>query len=95
MIRVTNLTKRYGSLLAVDGISFEVERGGVVGFLGPNGAGKSTTLRVVTCYHPATSGSASVAGFDVFEAEIDEAAAKLWGITDEELKAIQDALKEM
>ena len=71
MIRVTNLTKRYGSLMAVDGISFEVERGGVVGFLGPNGAGKSTTLRVVTCYHPATSGSASVAGFDVFRESME------------------------
>ena len=66
MIRVTNLTKRFGSLLAVDGISFQVERGGVVGILGPNGAGKSTTIRILTCYQPATSGSATVAGFDVF-----------------------------
>lgn len=67
MIRVTNLTKRYGRVLAVDGISFEVERGGVVGFLGPNGAGKTTTLRILTCYHPATSGSASIGGCDVFK----------------------------
>ena len=66
MIRVTNLSKRYGSLLAVDNISFEVERGGVVGFLGPNGAGKTTAIRILSCYHPATSGTASVAGFDVF-----------------------------
>lgn len=66
MIRVTNLSKRYGSLLAVDNISFEIERGGVVGFLGPNGAGKTTTIRILSCYHPATSGTASVAGFDVF-----------------------------
>jgi len=67
MIRVTNLSKRYGSLLAVDDVSFDVERGGVVGFLGPNGAGKTTTIRILSCYQPATSGSASVAGFDVFK----------------------------
>ena len=66
MIKVSDLTKRYGSLVAVDGISFEVEGGGVVGFLGPNGAGKSTTIRILACYQPATKGSASVAGFDVF-----------------------------
>ena len=67
MIRVERLTKRYGSFLAVDDISFEVERGGVVGFLGPNGAGKTTTIRILACYHPASSGSASIAGFDVFK----------------------------
>jgi len=67
MIRVKNLTKRYGRCLAVDDISFHVERGGVVGFLGPNGAGKTTTLRILTCYQPATSGSCAVAGFDVFK----------------------------
>jgi ABC-2 type transport system ATP-binding protein len=66
MISVRNLSKRYGSFLAVDDISFDVERGGVVGFLGPNGAGKTTTIRILACYHPASSGSASVAGFDVF-----------------------------
>lgn len=66
MIRVSNLTKRYGSLLAVDDISFEVERGGVVGFLGPNGAGKTTTIRILACYMPATNGSAAIAGFDCF-----------------------------
>ena len=71
MIRVDNLTKRFGQLLAVDNISFEVERGGVVGFLGPNGAGKTTTIRILTCYQPATSGSASVAGFDVFTDSIE------------------------
>jgi len=48
MIRVSNLSKRYGSFLAVDNISFEVEEGGIVGFLGPNGAGKTTTLRILT-----------------------------------------------
>jgi len=67
MIRVTNLTKRYGPVLAVDNISFHVERGGVVGILGPNGAGKSTTIRILTCYQPATQGSATIGGFDVFK----------------------------
>jgi ABC-2 type transport system ATP-binding protein len=71
MINVTNLTKRYGSLLAVDNVSFDVERGGVVGFLGPNGAGKTTTIRILSCYQPATSGSAAVAGFDVFKDSIE------------------------
>ena len=71
MIRVTSLSKRFGSVVAVDDISFVVERGGVVGFLGPNGAGKSTTLRILTCYQPATSGSASVAGFDVFKSSME------------------------
>ena len=67
MIRAKDLTKRYGPVLAVDNISFHVERGGVVGFLGPNGAGKTTTLRMLTSYQPATSGSASIAGLDVFK----------------------------
>lgn len=71
MIRVTNLTKRFGSLVAVDDISFHVERGGVVGFLGPNGAGKSTTIRILTCYQPATKGSATIAGLDVFRDSLE------------------------
>jgi ABC-2 type transport system ATP-binding protein len=66
MIEVKNLSKSYGPFLAVDNISFRVEAGEIVGFLGPNGAGKSTTLRILTCYQPATGGSARVAGFDVF-----------------------------
>jgi ABC-2 type transport system ATP-binding protein len=66
MIKVEGLTKRYARTVAVDNISFEVEKGGIVGFLGPNGAGKTTTMRVLTCFLP-TSGSASVAGFDVLE----------------------------
>src|SRR5438309_3763516 len=65
MIKVEGLTKRYARTVAVDNISFEVEKGGIVGFLGPNGAGKTTTMRVLTCFLPPTSGSASVAGFDV------------------------------
>ena len=70
MIRVTDLTKRFGQTLAVDGISFAVARGEVVGFLGPNGAGKTTTIRVLTCYHPATSGHVEVAGHDVARASL-------------------------
>jgi len=66
MIDVKNLTKWYGRTLAVDDISFRVSAGSVVGFLGPNGAGKSTTLRILTCYLPATSGSATIDGLDVF-----------------------------
>ena len=67
MIRVRELVKQFGQTMAVGGISFEVEKGEVVGFLGPNGAGKATTIRVLTCYHPATSGTVEVAGHDVFE----------------------------
>ncbi len=66
MIQVQNLTKDYGERRAVDGISFTIHEGEIVGFLGPNGAGKTTTLRILTCYMPATSGTATVGGFDVF-----------------------------
>ena len=66
MIEVQNLTKRYPGRTAVNGLTFTVGRGEVVGFLGPNGAGKSTTLRILSSYMPATSGTARVAGFDVF-----------------------------
>jgi len=65
MIEVKNLTKVFGTRKAVDNVSFSIEEGQIVGFLGPNGAGKSTTLRVLTCYHPATSGTVKVAGYDV------------------------------
>src|SRR6266702_3513377 len=67
MIKVEGLTKRYARTVAVDNISFEVAKGGIVGFLGPNGACKTTTMRVLTCFLPPSSGSASVAGFDVLE----------------------------
>src|ERR1700760_3290773 len=67
MIKVEGLTKRYARTVAVDNISFEVDKGQIVGFLGPNGAGKTTTMRVLTCFLPPTSGSANVAGFDVLE----------------------------
>ncbi|MDR4505654.1 MAG: ATP-binding cassette domain-containing protein [Candidatus Scalindua sp.] len=66
MISVKNLTKRYVNTAAVDNISFEVEDGDIVGLLGPNGAGKTTTMRILTCFMPATEGSATVAGHDVF-----------------------------
>jgi ABC-2 type transport system ATP-binding protein len=65
-IVVERLTKAYGTLVAVDHVSFEVHKGTILGFLGPNGAGKTTTIRMLTCYMPPTSGSAKVAGFDVF-----------------------------
>jgi ABC-2 type transport system ATP-binding protein len=67
MIKVQGLTKRYARTVAVDNISFEVEKGQIVGFLGPNGAGKTTTMRVLTCFLPPTMGTASVAGFDVLK----------------------------
>jgi ABC-2 type transport system ATP-binding protein len=66
MIAVTDLTKRYAGRTAVAGISFTVARGEIVGLLGPNGAGKSTTMRILSCFMPATSGTVRVAGFDVF-----------------------------
>ncbi len=66
MIQVEQLTKRYGSTTAVDGITFQVEQGEIVGFLGPNGAGKTTTMRILTCYLPATSGRVAIAGHEVF-----------------------------
>jgi ABC-2 type transport system ATP-binding protein len=71
MIKVQGLTKRYARTVAVDNISFEVEKGQIVGFLGPNGAGKTTTMRVLTCFLPPTAGTASVAGFDVQEHPIE------------------------
>jgi ABC-2 type transport system ATP-binding protein len=71
MIQVQNLTKRYARHVAVDNISFSVEKGDIVGFLGPNGAGKTTTMRVLTCFMPPTQGTATVAGFDVFEKPLE------------------------
>ncbi|MBM3306664.1 MAG: ATP-binding cassette domain-containing protein, partial [Candidatus Aminicenantes bacterium] len=66
MIEVQDLTKRYGDLVAVNGLSFKVDRGKIWGLLGPNAAGKTTTMRILTGYLPATEGRATVAGFDVF-----------------------------
>ena len=67
MIEVANLTKRYAGHTAVSNISFSVRRGEIVGLLGPNGAGKSTTMRILSCYLPASSGTVRVAGLDVFQ----------------------------
>ena len=66
-LKLKNLTKIYGSQKAVNDISFEIEKGEIVGFLGPNGAGKSTTMKIATCYLPPTSGEAWVGGFNVVE----------------------------
>ncbi len=67
MIEVSDLTKYYGSKMAIENVTFEVDRGEILGFLGPNAAGKTTTMRIITCFMPATSGTARVAGYDVFE----------------------------
>jgi ABC-2 type transport system ATP-binding protein len=71
MIQVENLTKRYGPTLAVSDVSFEVQKGEVLGFLGPNGAGKTTTMRVLTGYLTPTDGRARVAGYDVQEEPLE------------------------
>jgi ABC-2 type transport system ATP-binding protein len=71
MITVKGLTKRYARTVAVDHISFEVQKGQIVGFLGPNGAGKTTTMRILTCFLPPSEGSANVAGFDVLEQPLE------------------------
>ncbi len=71
MIEVEGLTKQYGAVRAVDEISFRVDKGEILGFLGPNGAGKTTTMRILTGFLPATSGTARVAGFDVFEKSLE------------------------
>src|ERR1700684_2516503 len=71
MIKVEQLTKKYPGVVAINSLSFEVDRGEIVGFLGPNGAGKTTTMRILTSYLPATSGIAKVAGFDVMTESMD------------------------
>lgn len=71
MIKVRNLTKRYGPTVAVNDVSFDAEAGEVLGFLGPNGAGKTTTMRVLTCFLPADAGTASIDGYDIFENSIE------------------------
>ena len=68
MINVQNITKNYGPFQALKNVSFQVDKGQIVGFLGPNGAGKTTTMRILTCFMPASSGRVTVAGYDVFKA---------------------------
>ena len=71
MIEVKNLTKYYGSFLAANNITFDVPKGDIVGILGPNGAGKTTVIRILTCFMPATSGRASIGGFDIFTQSLE------------------------
>src|SRR5579859_1183075 len=66
MITVSSLSKTYGSKVAISDVTFDVKPGEILGFLGPNGAGKTTTMRILCRYIPATSGSATVAGYDIF-----------------------------
>jgi ABC-2 type transport system ATP-binding protein len=70
-IKVSNITKIYGTQRALDNVSFEVNTGEIVGFLGPNGAGKSTMMKILTCYIPQTEGKASVCEFDVAEQSLE------------------------
>jgi ABC-2 type transport system ATP-binding protein len=88
MIKVQNLSKVFGQKRAVDGISFNVERGEVLGFLGPNGAGKSTTMRMITGFIPPSDGSISVGGFDIVESPIP--AKRLIGYLPENAPAYTD-----
>ena len=71
MIKIKNLTKKFGHLTAVEDVSFEVQPGEVLGFLGPNGAGKSTTMKMITGFLAPTAGSIEVCGFDVSEKPIE------------------------
>lgn len=71
MIRVNDLTKNYGLRRAIDGLNFEARQGEILGFLGPNGAGKTTTMRILTGYMPPTSGTATIAGYDVVSESLE------------------------
>lgn len=71
MISVQHLGKRYGDVIAIDDVNFTVEKGEVLAFLGPNGAGKTTTMRILTCFMPATSGTATISGYDIFESPME------------------------
>src|SRR6185437_10548444 len=88
MIKVQNLVKTFGAKRAVDDISFEVQRGEVLGFLGPNGAGKSTTMRMVTGFIPPSAGSITVGGHDMLENPIP--AKRLIGYLPENAPAYTD-----
>ena len=88
MIKIDNLVKTFGAKRAVDGISFSVERGEVVGFLGPNGSGKSTTMRMITGYYAPTAGKVSVGGHDVVDSPLE--AKRLIGYLPENAAAYSD-----
>src|SRR6202045_406069 len=88
MIKVQNLVKIFGTKHAVDGVSFSVDRGEVLGFLGPNGAGKSTTMRMITGFIPPSAGTVKVGGFDMLEDPIP--AKRLIGYLPENAPAYTD-----
>lgn len=88
MIKVENLSKSFGPKLAVNKISFEVQRGEVLGFLGPNGAGKSTSMRMITGYIPPTDGKVSVGGFDIVDKPLE--AKRLMGYLPENAPSYAD-----
>ena len=88
MIRVQNLTKEFGPKLAVNGVSFSVEKGEVLGFLGPNGAGKSTSMRMITGFIPPTAGTITVGGFDMIDNPLP--AKRLIGYLPENAPAYND-----
>lgn len=92
MIKVENLSKAFGPKLAVNGVSFTVERGEVLGFLGPNGAGKSTTMRMVTGFIPPSAGRVTIGGFDMLENPIP--AKRLIGYLPENAPAYMDMTVE-
>ncbi len=71
MIEAKGLTRYYGDVIAIEDVSFSVEKGEIVGFLGPNAAGKTTTMRILTCFLPPTKGTAKVAGFDILEQPLE------------------------
>jgi len=77
MIEVQQITKRYGQHTALDRVSFSVAKGEVLAFLGPNGAGKTTTMRILTCFMPATEGTARVAGFDCADQPLEVRLAEI------------------
>ena len=71
MICAENLTKRFGQRTVVDGVSFQVEKGEVLGFLGPNAAGKTTTMKMLTCYFPPNEGNITINGYNVMENSLE------------------------
>jgi ABC-2 type transport system ATP-binding protein len=93
VIKVENLTKKYAGFTAINNISFEVGKGEIVGFLGPNGAGKSTTMRILSSFMPATSGRASIAGYDVFENSMVGDVKELCGLADVENRIVNTLSK--
>ena len=88
MIKVENLYKHFGAKIAVDDVSFTVEKGEVLGFLGPNGSGKSTTMRIITGFYPPTSGRVTVGGFDITQNPIE--AKRLMGYLPESAPGYAD-----